>query len=100
MPSKNNKMNDSGAAVVCKHVAREGYPILLASRDAPVFPEDSGWQFLCDSGQDELEEDAKAWSLDEVLRHDPTLGTIVDSPEGTTVTRTSRRAAWRVWPAR
>lgn len=46
------------AAMVCVHVAR-GAPILRAIRDEPLEEADSGWQFLCNSGEDEREAEAQ-----------------------------------------
>jgi hypothetical protein len=55
--------DDSGAALVCGHVADGSKPIRTAFRiesgDAP----DTGWQFFCGSFPDEEPEDARIWSL-------------------------------------
>jgi hypothetical protein len=84
----------SGAAIVCVHVAKEGYPILQAERDSPVFSEDSGWQFLCNSGRAEDESELQVWSLDEVFEHEPTLAEFRDSPPGTTFVRDGPKRPW------
>lgn len=68
------------AAIVCGHVAKEGCPIHLAVRSAPEEPEDSGWQFLCNSGKDEHAEDAQIWLISEVLLKAPTLKKYVTQP--------------------
>ena len=78
----------------CRHVALDGYPILFASRDEPVSAEDSGWQFLCNSGEGENDE-ARTWAISTVLRHDPTLLGIVFLPAGTTVVRSSGNHGWK-----
>jgi hypothetical protein len=82
------------AAIVCVHVALEGYPILLAVRDKPTVPEDSGWQFLCNSGQDENEDEAQVWALSEVFEHDPSLFGLLDVPPGTKLVRGRQNQPW------
>ncbi len=59
--------NDSRAAIVCSHIAVGRLPILRAIRTDPLEPEDSGWQFLCNSGKEEKEGDAQVWFVSEVL---------------------------------
>lgn len=93
MARLNMQKNSSGAALVCRHVAIEGMPILLAIHDAPVRPEDSGWQFLCNSGKDE--EDAKVWALTEVIEHDPSLSEIVNAPPGAEFIRDKVGSNWK-----
>lgn len=83
------------AAIVCSHVADKGYPILQAIRSPRLENVDSGWQFLCNSGQEE--EDGKLWLVSEILEKDPTLAEWVNSPFNTTLLRTSINAPWRVW---
>jgi hypothetical protein len=79
---------------VCRHVAREGLPILYAERTAPVSPEDSGWQFVCNSGRVEDGSQAQVWSLTDVLRREPGLQTFVASPVGTRVYRRDASTPW------
>jgi len=87
-----------GAAIVCSHVAREGLPIMYAQRGAPIRPEDSGWQFLCNEGVEHT--DAAVWSVSEVLEHEPTLLGLLEGPPGTQVVRERRERAWKVVPPR
>jgi hypothetical protein len=88
--------NNTGAAIVCKHVALDGYPALFASRDEPVSAEDSRLAIsLCNSGENENEDDARIWAISTMLRHDPTLVGVALLPAGTTVVRSSERAGWK-----
>jgi len=84
------------AAIVCSHVAKLGYPILLAERGNSLEPEDSGWQFLCDSGEVERENEAQVWALGEVVDWEPSLAELMDAPSGTTLVRKSRTHAWEI----
>jgi hypothetical protein len=86
---------DTRAAIICNHVANEGYPILYASRTEPLEPEDSGWQFLCNSGKEENETDAKVWLLKEVLALDPSLSVFINSPVGTKICRKDKNSEWQ-----
>ena len=70
----------NAAAIVCGHVANEGCPIRLAIRWKPEDPDDSGWQFLCNTGKDEDPKDAQIWSVGEVLMFAPTLKRYVTQP--------------------
>jgi len=83
------------AAIVCLHVAKLGYPILLAERDEPTMREDSGWQFLCNSGLPEIDSEAQVWALDEVLALEPSLDAFTDSRPGTVITRKDATSSWR-----
>ena len=94
MPDQKRAENDSGAAIVCPHVARQGLPVLWARRDHPSFPEDSGWQFLCGI-HDHHNEEPAIWALTTVLRHEPTLSPFMEDPEGTILTRRSSGEPWR-----
>ena len=87
---------DHSAAIVCGHVATKQLPILRAVRDAPIVPEDSGWQFLCGSGEDEDPGAAKIWLVCEVLDHEPSLAPFIDYPPGTELTRRNRTSGWEV----
>jgi hypothetical protein len=88
--------NDSGAAIVCRHVAKLGKPILFSARDEPTTPEDSGWQFLCNSGATEDETAAEVWAVSEVVDHEPTLAEFVESPVGTQLIRDNPDSPWRM----
>ena len=91
---KHVRRDSSGAAIVCPHVAREGLPILYAERSEPVSPEDSGWQFICNSGRLEDEAQAQVWSLDEVLSREPGLAGFLTAPTGTRVYRRNVSTPW------
>ena len=90
------KKDMSGAAIVCVHVAKKNYPILMARRDEPVSDVDSGWQFLCNSGADENMEEAQTWSINEVIRIEPSLQRYLAHPEGTTIFRKGKDTEWIV----
>jgi hypothetical protein len=90
------KTDNSGAAIVCVHVALQGLPIMLAIRSTPQVPEDSGWQFVCRSEADEVEETAQVWSLNEVLKNEPTLLQFLEMPIGTRITRDDIKSPWIV----
>jgi hypothetical protein len=94
MARKYEEVNDTGAAIVCDHVALQGLPILLAVRDEPSRPEDSGWQFLCNSGTDET--DAKVWAISEVLDLEPSLSGLLDEAPGTELIRKNVKSQWRI----
>lgn len=87
--------DDSGAAIICSHAA-SGHPILLAIRDLPIEPADSGWQFLCGSSKHEDESAVQVWSVREVIETDPSLVYLVDLPPGTSLSRTNRHKPWEV----
>ncbi|PSM30816.1 DUF2185 domain-containing protein [Haliangium sp. UPWRP_2] len=87
------QVNDSGAAVVCIHVAKGQRPILRAERDEPVSPEDSGWQFLCGAGNHK-EEEAQVWAVSEILSKDETLADYIDLPAGTLLVRATAGSRW------
>ncbi len=84
----------NAGAIVCAHVAA-GEPILRATRDNPMDPDDSGWQFLCDSGADERIEDAQIWSVTQVAEREPSLLPFINSPVGTTMSRTDADSEWK-----
>ncbi len=84
------------ATFVCRHVAKEGLPILRARYDEPVDQLDSGWQFSCDVN---LEDDSSAvlWQLQEVLRRDPSLSVLLNSARpGQVYVRQSLLSAWQL----
>jgi hypothetical protein len=78
---------------VCTHIAKLGSPIQKAVRDRPIIPEDSGWQFLCDGGEEETE--AQVWALSEVIELEPTLAEFIDAPDGTVLVRDAKTNTWR-----
>ena len=96
MEDRYQETDDSGAAIVCQHVAEKGFPILLAFRDAPIEAVDSGWQFLCGSGKDEDEGKVQVWSLREVTELEPSLTELVDLPPGTSISRVSVGTLWEI----
>ena len=87
-------INRGGAAFVCIHVHERQYPILQATRTNPVFPEDTGWQFLCGRVKEHTDSEARIWSLDEVRELDPSLGCWLEYPAGTQVYREAVGAPW------
>jgi len=82
------------AAIVCSHVAKCRLPIKLALKNAPSFPEDSGWQFLCGESSNEDVQEAQMWSIREVLEREPTLVSFMDVPETTCLRRDSENGEW------
>ena len=89
-----NQFEENRAAIVCAHVARHGLAILSAARTEPLRDEDSGWQFLCNSGQDEDEDPAQVWAVSEVLSLEPSLRNFIDAPIGTALRRRDRTSSW------
>lgn len=94
MVEKYNQVDESGGAIVCKHVTSENLPILRATRDRPLNPEDSGWQFLCNTGRDET--DAEIWSVNEVLELEPSLSPFINNPSGTQLVRNDKKSQWKI----
>lgn len=86
---------DKRASIVCSHIA-SGLPMLRAIRGEPVEVADSGWQFLCDSGLDEEDDEAQVWAFFEVGEHTPSLEPYLDLPPGTIVCRTDEHSSWEV----
>ena len=96
-PTKSSEIkNDSGAVIVCGHVASKTHPILFAERNEPEEPVDTGWQFLCDSGLDETPEAAQVWALDEILAFEPTLNGLLEQRPGTRLVRKDPASPWQV----
>ena len=94
---KKNKTNqtDDRAAILCEHVANEGFPILRAIRDEPLEDADSGWQFVCDSGKSEDEDNAQVWAISEVLEIEPSLTEYIDESPGTVLERKNKDSQWK-----
>jgi hypothetical protein len=90
-----DQIDISGAAIVCGHVAA-GHDILCAERSNPVAAEDSGWQFLCNSGAHEREAEAQVWSIAEVIAREPSIALFVGSAVGSKLVRDSVLDEWRV----
>jgi hypothetical protein len=87
------------AVVVCSHVAAGAFPAKWARRDAPSFPEDSGWQFTCLSS-DRPEADGKLWALEEAARIDGIEALdrpLSDYPVGTVLHRPTGTGPWQVY---
>lgn len=78
--SKLMELHARGAVFVCEHVAEMNYPILRGKRDEPEFPEDTGWQFLCNRHANETR--PLIWALENVVAHEPTLADLVDYSPG------------------
>jgi hypothetical protein len=86
------------AAIVCKHVAKDGLPIRLARRDEPVHDVDTGWQFHCDAHDHAGDDDAVVWAVRDVVGHDPSVLPILDNPPKTAFRRESKEADWTPEP--
>lgn len=95
MANNQNNVDNSGAAVVCGHCVSGEYPILYGERSETDDPVDSGWQFLCNSGLEERIEEAQIWSLNSILRKEPSLVAFVELPPGTIVWRDNINTAWQ-----
>ena len=81
-------------AIICTHISDGKLPILRASRDEPLEPLDSGWQFTC-GVSDHDAEDAALWLVEEVVQLDPSIRAIIDSAPGIAFERASLGAAWQ-----
>lgn len=91
---KSNEVDHSRAAVICSHIAAGQLPILLAVRDEPISDEDSGWQFLCNLHEDEDDDRAQVWSINEVVEYEPSLSQFVEYPVGTKLYRQNAESDW------
>lgn len=90
-----NYIDDSAldlAAIVGEHVASGKFAILLAARDEPIMPQDSGWQFRSNAEG----ERGKVWKLREVLELEPSLRPFLSSPIGTILRRETENDKWKV----
>ena len=85
-------------AIICKHVAYPGRPILYAARGVPLEPTDSGWQFLCGLQIGHQFNHAALWLLEEVAALDPTLREILDAESKKCFERSSADGPWREVP--
>lgn len=83
------------AAIICHHVAKLGNPILYAKRSVPEEASDSGWQFLCGATEEDWAQ-AQVWALHEVLKEEPSLTALINSPVGTVLSRPSCAERWQV----
>jgi hypothetical protein len=92
----NKNYVDNRVAILCEHIANEGYPILRARKDEPLENVDSGWQFICNSGKIENEEKAQVWSITEVLEIEPSFVGYLDESPGTVLVRESIKHKWKV----
>jgi hypothetical protein len=90
-----HQANLDSAAIVCREVAVDHAPILYAARSEPEDVADSGWQFLCGRGSEDMAS-AQVWAVHEVLAYDQTLTPFVDRPAGTVLERLSPEAEWKV----
>lgn len=66
----------------------------MATRDAPLLPEDSGWQFQCGTMGHESG-DIGLWMLREVAELDPSLLPILDAEPKSSFKRDSIDDTWR-----
>ncbi|MCE4538543.1 DUF2185 domain-containing protein [Pelomonas sp. P7] len=85
------------AAIVCSHVAKDRKPILVADRETPEDPADSGWQFLCGAEFEEWNL-AQVWSLGEVIDVEPTLEPFINMNAGSRLVRNSAQDEWMQLP--
>ena len=83
------------AAIVCREIAIDRVPILLAARTRPEDDADSGWQFLCGVAEEDWRT-AQVWTLSEVLNYDSSLSDHLALPVGTVLRRLSANAKWKV----
>ncbi len=90
----NERLDRSGAAIVCPFVAQERMPIVYAFRSETTEPADSGWQFL--SEMEVSVDDLKVLSVSEIIEYEPSLKDYIDLPEGTELRRASGDDEWRV----
>src|SRR5258707_14958247 len=94
MSSEDTDTDLSLAATVCMHVANDRHPILLAEKGKPIAPEDSGWQFMCNSAVEEDDDESQVWAIGEVLEFEPSLIGKLDSPPGTKLVRNNSDGPW------
>jgi hypothetical protein len=81
-------------AIICEHIAYSERPILRATRDLPLQPEDSGWQFLC-GAEGHQDSDAAVWLLEEVAALDLSLLPILDAEPGVSFDRSAIDQPWQ-----
>lgn len=93
---ENEPINFGGAVILCAHVAKSQFPILLGERDESTMPEDTGWQFLCNRVESEDMQEAQVWGLNEVLDVVPSLARFVNCPVGTTIMRDDEKSEWKI----
>ena len=82
------------AAIICAHAASRQRAILMATRDAPSFPEDTGWQFTCGQPIPHSEDEGLVWSLSEVLKLDPSVSPILSAPCQSSFERSTQNMQW------
>ncbi len=85
------------AAIICKHISYPERPILRATRDLPLEPEDSGWQFLC-GVENHTDRRGQVWALQEVAALDPALSNILDAEPKVSFERSTVDMPWRSVP--
>ena len=73
------------AVILCRHVAEDPERMARGSRSAPVAPEDSGWVFYCADGDHTDETGAQVWCVSDLLRLEPGLSNLLNSPVESTV---------------
>ena len=82
-------------AIICKHVARQGLPILHAQRDGPVRDLDTGWQFTCDVHNHQGAADGEVWRVHHVIERDLSIAEIIDNPPRPAFNRSGDCAPWK-----
>jgi hypothetical protein len=93
---EDDAVDDSGSVIVCSHIAKENYPILLAIRDEPTDAIDSGWQFLCNAMENEDTVGVQVWSVKDILNHEPTLAEFIKQQPGAILIRDNKNTAWKI----
>ena len=89
------KVDRACGVVVCQHIAGDGANVGKATRSAPIAPEDSGWQFICNEVENEEKSFAAIWRVDELLEYDQTLETLIDLDIGTVLVRAPGTLYWQ-----
>lgn len=77
------------AIITTKFVVKEKYPIVKV-----IHHEDGDWQFLGD--QDITEKDAMVLSMEQIIKLDHSLTTILSMPAGSIATRRSKESNWEI----
>lgn len=84
---------DNRAAIIS---AKANEPLLSAARDEPSEAVDSGWQFSSHYLGGGFSEDVQIWSVEEVLKREPSLRKFIDLPTGVKLRRESSGDEWHV----
>ncbi|WP_340316132.1 hypothetical protein [Rhizorhabdus argentea] len=71
-------------------------PLLFGERSDPVEEMDSGWQFSSMPSGGGEQEAAEIWTLEAILKDDPSLSFFVGMPPGTMIRRASNIDRWSI----